>query len=107
MSAGIPEARHFRDARLWWLWWLWWLCPPAQRVRVLLLASCEDDRIADWLGVVPYVISLSDELPTEDAAALAQHFWRGIGLGKEPGAALDEALAQCPPAVGECVVRHW
>ena len=25
----------------------------------------------------------------------------------EPGEALDHALALCPPAVGEFVVRHW
>jgi hypothetical protein len=41
------------------------------------------------------------------AAALSRHFWQGIGSGLEPGAALDAALEQCPPAVGEYVGRHW
>ena len=43
----------------------------------------------------------------EDAAVLTQHFWHNIGLNMEPGAALDEALTHCPPAVSEYVVRHW
>ena len=38
---------------------------------------------------------------------LAQHFWHGIGMGWEAGAALEAALERCPPAVGEYVVRHW
>jgi hypothetical protein len=84
-----------------------WLSEQLEGVCVLLLASCESDRIGEWLGVVPYVITLSEDIPHADAAALARHFWQGIGLGKEPGAALDEALGQCPPAVGEYVVRHW
>jgi hypothetical protein len=84
-----------------------WLSERLAGVRVLLLASCESDSIGDWLGVVPYVITLAECIAHEDAAALTQHFWHGIGLGKEPGEALDEALTRCPPAVGEYVVRHW
>jgi len=84
-----------------------WLSERLEGVRVLLLASCESDSIGDWLSVVPYVISVSEDIAHEDAAALAQHFWHGIGSGKEPGEALDDALAHCPPAVGEYVVRHW
>lgn len=84
-----------------------WLSERLEGVRVLLLASCAGDSIGDWLGVVPYVITLGEDIPNEDAAALAQHFWHGIGLGQEPGAALDAALAHCPPDVGEYVVRHW
>ena len=61
----------------------------------------------DWLGVVPYAISVNEAIGAEDAAVLTQHFWQGIGSGLEPGAALDDALRYCPPAVGELVVRHW
>ena len=50
---------------------------------------------------------LSEEVSHEDAAVLTQHFKHNIGLSMEPGAALDEALGHCPPAVGEYVVRHW
>ena len=71
------------------------------------LASCRGDSIGDWLGVVPHVITLSEDITHEDAAVLTQHFWHNIGLNLDPGAALDEALTHCPPAVSEYVVRHW
>lgn len=95
-AAGLELADGLVDGN--------WLSERLEGVRVLLLASCESDGIGDWLGVVPCVITLSEDIPNEDAAALAQHFWHGIGLGKEPGEALDEALAYCPPAVEEYVV---
>ena len=84
-----------------------WLSERLEGVRVLLLASCASDGIGDRLSVVPYVVSLSEEITHEDAAVLARHFLQGIGLGQEPGAALDYALERCMPAVGEFVVRHW
>ena len=75
-----------------------------------MCASCssppaEGDSIGDWLGVVPHVITLSEDITHEDAAVLTQHFWHNIGLSMEPGAALDEALTHCPPAVSEYVVQ--
>ncbi len=84
-----------------------WLSERLFGVRILLLASCQGDSVGDWLGVVPYVITLSEDIAHEDAAVLTQHFWHNIGLNMEPGEALDEALGHCPPAVGEYVVRHW
>ena len=84
-----------------------WLSERLFGVRIMLLASCRGDSIGDWLGVVPHVITLSEDISHEDAAVLTQHFWHNIGLSMEPGAALDEALTHCPPAVSEYVVRHW
>ena len=84
-----------------------WLSERLFGVRIMLLASCRGDSIGDWLGVVPHVITLSEDISHEDAAVLTQHFWHNIGLSMEPGPALDEALEHCPPAVGEYVVRHW
>ena len=84
-----------------------WLSERLFGVRIMLLASCRGDSIGDWLGVVPHVITLSEDITHEDAAVLTQHFWHNIGLNMEPGAALDEALTHCPPAVSEYVVRHW
>ena len=84
-----------------------WLSERLFGVRIMLLASCRGDTLGDWLGVVPHVITLSEDISHEDAAVLTQHFWHNIGLSMEPGAALDEALTHCPPAVGEYVVRHW
>jgi hypothetical protein len=84
-----------------------WLSERLFGVRIMLLASCRGESIGDWLGVVPHVITLSEDITHEDAAVLTQHFWHNIGLSMEPGAALDEALTHCPPAVSEYVVRHW
>ena len=84
-----------------------WLSERLFGVRIMLLASCQGDSVGDWLGVVPHVITLSEEISHEDAAVLTQHFWHNIGLSMEPGPALDEALTHCPPAVSEYVVRHW
>jgi hypothetical protein len=84
-----------------------WLSERLQGVRVLLLAGCVGDELGEWLAVVPHVVTLGEEISPEDGAVLTQHFWHNIGLGREPGLALEEALAYCPPAVGELVVRHW
>jgi hypothetical protein len=84
-----------------------WLSERLFGVRIMLLASCRGDTIGDWLGVVPHVITLSEDITHEDAAVLTQHFWHNIGQSMDPGPALDEALTHCPPAVSEYVVRHW
>jgi hypothetical protein len=84
-----------------------WLSERLGGVRVLLLACCRGDSVGDWLGVVPYVVSLREDAGRAEVALLAQHFWQGIGLGQEPGAALEAALRRCPPILSEYVVRHW
>ena len=84
-----------------------WLSERLLGVQVLLLAGCEGDRVGDWLGVVPYVVTLDEAIGHDDAAVLCEHFWTGIGKGEGPGAALAAALSACAPVVGEYVVRHW
>jgi hypothetical protein len=84
-----------------------WLSERLQGVRVLLhLGNCSED-IGDWLGVVPYVITVAEDIAPADAAVLTEHFWYNIGAGRDPAAALDDALAYCSPAVAEYVVRRW
>lgn len=65
------------------------------------------DRLlaAEWLRVVPFVVTLGEGIEEEGAAAFCCAFWRRIDLGQEPGSALDEALHQCPPGVSKHVVR--
>lgn len=84
-----------------------WLSERLLGVRVLVLASCESDNLGDWLDVVPHVITFRSAITHEDAGVLTRHFWHNIGRNLDPGAALDEALTHCPPAVSEYVVRHW
>ena len=98
-----PEGVHFADGVVDGDW----LSERLLGVRVLLLAGCEGDTVGDWLGVVPYVITLAEEITHENAATLTQHFWGAIGHGMEPDEALEDALVHCPPVVSEYVVRHW
>lgn len=84
-----------------------WLSERLAGVVVLLLAGCEGDAVGDWLGVVPYVVSLAEAITHEDAAMLTLHFWMAIGNGLRPDNALDMALKRCPPVVSEYVTKHW
>lgn len=84
-----------------------WLSERLDGVEVLLLAGCNSDVVGDWLGVVPHVITLREEISGQDAATLTLHFWTGIGHGLNPDTALTMALDRCPPVVREFVVRHW
>ena len=84
-----------------------WLSERLTDVEVALIAGMFADRVADWLPAVPHVVSLDVDLPGEDAAALARHFWAGVVQGAEVDVALERALARCPAHVGESVIRHW
>ncbi len=84
-----------------------WLSAQLQGIEVLLLAACKGDRVGDWLAVVPYVVTLREEISHGDAGTLAHYFWRALAEGKPPDAALDGALERCAPVVAEFVVRHW
>ena len=84
-----------------------WLSERLLGVEVLLLAGCSGDSVGDWLGVVPHVVTLGEEIGHGDAATLTEGFWTRIARGEEPGRALEGALERCAPAVSEYVVRHW
>jgi hypothetical protein len=78
-----------------------------QGIEVLLLAGCEGDVIGDYLGVVPYVITMTNKVSHTDAALFTRAFWEEIGGGREPSEALDYALDRAPSGMGEFVERHW
>lgn len=84
-----------------------WLSGVLDGVQVLLLAGCESTHVGEWLGVVPYVVSISEKIVNEDAARFAQAFWMEIGNGVEPKAALDRALDRSPAQLQEFVLGHW
>jgi hypothetical protein len=98
-AAGICFADGVADPN--------WLSERLQGVKVLLHVGGSSDEVGAWLGVVPHVITVAEEIAPEDAMVLTEHFWCNIGRGSDPATALDEALAYCPPALGEYVVRHW
>lgn len=84
-----------------------WLSEHLAGVKVLLIAGCSADALGDWLGVVPYVVTMAEDVADDDAAKFAQAFWAEIGAGRDPGLALDAALMRAPAGMEEYVERHW
>ena len=84
-----------------------WLSEHLQGVKVLLLAGCEGDALGDWLGAVPYAITISAPVSHEDAARLTQAFSTEIGRGMPPATALERALDRAPAGMREVVERNW
>lgn len=84
-----------------------WLSERLLGVEVMLLAGCQGDSVGDWLGVVPYVVTLDGFVSHADAATLTEHFWLNIARGVNPDRALELALERCVPSMSEHVVRHW
>ena len=75
-------------------------------VQVLMIAGCESAEVADLLGVVPFVVSFTEQVSHEAASELCKNFWMEIGQGGTPERALREALRLSPPNVSEFVTRH-
>jgi len=84
-----------------------WLSANLQGVEVLLLAACNGEVIADWLVVVPYVLSFSDAIEHGDAAVVTRNFWRAIARGAAVDEAYEAAMAKARPHIAEFVVKHW
>lgn len=76
-------------------------------IRILVIAGCESSHIGDYLGVVPYVVTLSEKVSNSDASLFARAFWTEIGRKKDSTEALRLALLRAPSGVGEFVERHW
>ena len=76
-------------------------------MKVLVLDSCEGDWIADLLGVVPFVISLMEEVEMHDAMLFGEAFWSELWTDpSDPEGAYERALDICPPVVGEFAELH-
>ena len=76
-------------------------------IKVLVLDSCEGDWIADLLGVVPFVISLMEEVEMHDAMLFGEAFWSELWTDpSDPEGAYERALDICPPVVGEFAELH-
>lgn len=84
-----------------------WLSQHLQGVQVLVLAGCNGDELGDWLGVVPYVVTIREAEPADDAASFAKLFWTEIVGGASPDDALSVALQRAPAGMGEYVEHHW
>jgi hypothetical protein len=76
-------------------------------VRVMVIAGCQSSQIGEFLGVVPYVVSMNEDVDNKDAALFARAFWTQIGKKLEPTQALREALKRSPSGMSEYIERHW
>jgi hypothetical protein len=84
-----------------------WLSSVMDGVIVLLVAGCESTWVGEFLGVVPYVVSMSEEVTSQDAAKFTRAFWTEIGKGLGPSLSLKRALQRAPSSMGEYVISHW
>lgn len=84
-----------------------WMSSVLGGVIILVVAGAESDWVGDLLGVVPYVITMSEEVNQRDAAMFSRAFWTEIGKGIGPVRALSLALQRSPAVMQEYVVRHW
>lgn len=83
-----------------------WLSSILDGVIVLLVAGSDSDSIGDFLGVVPYVITLAGEVQHRDVALFSRMFWLEIGRGIGAGLALKRALERSPSSIREAVQSH-
>lgn len=75
-------------------------------VEVLVLAACSADAVGDLLGVVPFVVSMAEEITHEDARVFGEVFWEAVAMGLHPERAFAQALERCPPVVAEFAELH-
>lgn len=78
-----------------------------QGVKILLIAGCESSYVGDFLGVVPYVVTMTEKVPMNDAALFCRAFWTQIGRRKDPTEALRLALIAAPSGMNEYIESHW
>jgi hypothetical protein len=71
------------------------------------VAGSDSTEVGEFLGIIPYVITMSDKLPSRDAARFTRHFWTEIGNGIGPTLGLQRALEASPGRMSEYVKRHW
>lgn len=69
-----------------------WLRQQLAGVQVLVLNDYRGGTRGEWLEVVPHVVLMHEGIGGEEVTAFVREFWQGIGLGKEPQAAFEEAL---------------
>lgn len=84
-----------------------WLSSILNNVLVLLVAGSDSDSVGDFLGVVPYVITMSGGVDHREAAVFSRLFWTEIGRGLGPTLALRRALDRSPGNMREFIVSHW
>lgn len=86
---------------------LTWLSSILEDVVVMLVAGADSSYIGEFLGVVPYVLTVEGSIPSRDMASFSRLFWAEIGRGMGPSKALKRALLKSSAEVKERIVSHW
>jgi hypothetical protein len=68
---------------------------------VVVIMGCTSAEIGDLLAVVPSVVAFNKPVAHNEAWQFCLIFWRAIGEGLTPGAALDRAIDRGPTKIGE------
>jgi len=84
-----------------------WLSEVLKDVEIMVLAGCEASYVGDYLGVVPYVVTLMEAVDNHDASVFARLFWEEIGKGVDPEEAFYTALDKGPPILSEFAELHF
>ena len=80
-----------------------WLSDNLKSVKVLVINGCNSDALGDWLGVVPVVVTMREEIGHDDAALFARLFWVAVASGLSPEDAYYQARDRSPQSVSEFV----
>lgn len=83
-----------------------WLSENLKDVEILVIAGCKAHRVASLLTVVPFVVSMRDEIENTDASTFSYHFWFAIGDGQEAEDAFHYALEKSRDVVSEMAEFH-
>lgn len=84
-----------------------WLSSILEDVIVLLVAGADSNYVGEFLGVVPYVVTMRGDIAHRDAALFTRAFWTEIGKGIGPSMSLKRALERSPITIRDNVVAHW
>lgn len=84
-----------------------WMATNLGSVVVLVIAAQDKADVAEFLGIIPYVVSMSDKVISRDAAIFSREFWTEIGRGIGPTMALKRALSHSPSAMKTYVTPNW
>lgn len=83
-----------------------WLSENLKDVNILVIAGCKAHRVASLMTVVPFVVSMRDEIENTDASTFSYHFWYAIGEGQEAEDAFHYALDKSRAVVSEMAEFH-
>jgi hypothetical protein len=98
---GTTKGLHFADRMVDGVW----LSVHLRGIEVLFLAACQGDVVGSWLGVVPHVITLHEEVTHDDAAEATRVFWGLMGEGHTAEQAFYDMCDRCP-GVAEFAELH-